>query len=61
MIIVKIRMWGYSSPVFFAFGIFVLAYGKMCGQKLGTPVARSLPVGTDLKVRIGLFSPALFA
>lgn len=45
---VKIRIWGYPSP-FFAFGYFVLAYGKKCGQKLVAPVARSLAHGHRFK------------
>lgn len=35
---------GLRLPIF-AFGYFVLAYGKKCGQKLVAPVARSLAHG----------------
>lgn len=60
MMTVKIRMCGSPSP-FFAFGYFVLAYGKKCGQKLVLLWQGVSPMGTDLKAKMELLSRVLVA
>lgn len=57
---VKIRMRG-SPSLFFAFGYFVLAYGKQCGQKLVLLWQGVLLMGMYLKAKMELLSRVLVA